>query len=181
MNKEIEVIIGDIITRELALETRQVVIGSENFIIPNDEDLHLTISNQNSKLISSNTYFKDDKNTQVSNMLEMIQIDIYSKGSEARKRRAEVVMSLGSIFSKQQQEENNFRINRIPTSFVNSTEAEGGYMLSRFTIVIPCFTWYSKTVELETGKDYYDQFPARVDDESSIGTEEGIIEFNIGG
>ena len=114
-------------------------------------------------------------------MRENIKIDILSRDNGARDKRWEVFASLQSIYSQQKQEEYQFKIFKLPTSFVNATEAEGGSQLNRFSIVIPTFSWYSKEVDLPTDQDYYDKFETRVDDEQSIGGPEGIIEFQEGG
>jgi hypothetical protein len=113
---------------------------------------------------------------------ENIQIDLFSRSNYGLSRRWEVVAAVQSIYGQQQQEANYCKIFRIPRSFINTSSAEGGSMLNRYSITIPCFVWYSKTrVLTEDGYDYYDDFTTRVDDENSIGTANGIIEFRITG
>ncbi len=112
-------------------------------------------------------------------MLENIQIDIFSRGVEGLRRRWEVVAALNSLYSKQAQETNSFKIFRIPSTFVNSSTSEGGSNLNRFTMILATHVWYRKEKVLSSSGDYYDDFTQRVDDEVSIGTPTGIIEFEI--
>lgn len=109
---------------------------------------------------------------------EAIQIDIMSSADSnlAMLRNWEVIAALQSFYSQQQQEANNFKIFRIPRSFVDTSSAEGGSMLQRFTITIMAFVWYSKQ---KAFGDYYDDFTTRVDDEKTIGTASPLLEFEI--
>ncbi len=111
---------------------------------------------------------------------EHIQIDIFSRSIEAVQRRWEPIAALKSIYSQQQQEAEEFKIFSIPQSLVNTSETEGGSRLNKFSMVITCHVWYRKEkVLLSDGDDYYDDFHTRVDDERTIGTGHGIIEFEI--
>lgn len=112
---------------------------------------------------------------------ESLQIDILSRTNSARDSRYSVLLALTSLFSNQKQEENGFRIFRIPTTFINSSILEGGSKITRYTIRVNCYVGQSQRKEiLQTigTKTVYDTFPLRVDDEESIGTPEGIIEIN---
>ena len=114
---------------------------------------------------------------------ETIQIDILSRSNDALMRNWEIIAALKSIFSQQTQEANDFKIFRIPQSFVNTSSAEGGSQLNRYTLTFPAFVWYRKAKVLTNaginGGDYYDDFRQRVDDEKSIGTTVPIIQFEI--
>lgn len=114
------------------------------------------------------------------NQQENIQIDIASKDNSAVLRNWEVLAALNSIFSKQTQEKNFFKIFRLPRQFINASSAEGGSMLNRYSIIFPCFAWYNqRRVLTTTGGDYYDDFRTRVDDKNTIGTDTPLIEFEI--
>lgn len=120
------------------------------------------------------------KETQRVQMRENIQIDILSRDNQALFRRWEVVGALRSLNSEQAQELYGFKIFSIPRTFVNASGAEGGSLLNRFTITVPCIVWYEKTTVIPPSSfDYYDDFKTRVDDEKTIGTDHGIIEFEI--
>lgn len=181
MNNEIEKIIVDILIHELEMKEDRVLIANQDFQIPNFDGLFISVGMIDCITIANNNYAIDNVTTggideiQEVYLRENIAIDLFSKNVEARQRRWEVQAALKSIYAQQKQESEYFRIYRIPSSFVNSSEAEGGSRINRFTITIPCNTWYRKTKTA----DFYDRFPARVDDEQTIGTENGLIEFTI--
>jgi hypothetical protein len=104
-------------------------------------------------------------------MREDIQIDIFSRSNAAIFRNWEVIAALQSIYSQQQQELVNFKIFRCPRAMINTSSAEGGYQLNRYTITISCFVWYVKETLLTTNNgDYYDDFHQRVDTHKTIGS-----------
>lgn len=186
MMDEVEKIFVDIINHEIDVNPANVWIQSQNVKIPTDPDkLFVAIGMVDAQVIANNnTVETPDENTinEVQEIVqrENIQIDIFSRDNKARTMRWEIQTALKSIFSQQQQEKNNFRIFRIPTSFVNSSEVEGTSELNRFSIVIPCHVWYRKVKTLsDTSSEYYDDFSTRVDDEQTIGQPNGLIEFNI--
>ncbi len=111
---------------------------------------------------------------------ESLQIDILSRTNSARDSRYRVLLALTSLFSNQKQEENGFRIFRIPTTFINSSVLEGGSKMTRYTIRVNCYVGQSQRKEIPQGitKNVYDTFPIRVDDEESIETPDEIIEID---
>lgn len=146
-----------------ALLTADVLVSSEgNFI--NFQDLQNRIF-EDQGIVSS----------------ESLQIDILSRTNSARDSRYSVLLALTSLFSNQKQEENGFRIFRIPTSFINNSVLEGGSKITRYTIRVNCYVGQSQRKEIvQTGgtRNVYEVFPLRVDDEESIETSTGIIEIN---
>lgn len=183
MNLLAEQIIVNILKQELNLDNNAVFVANQNKKIPNDKNLYISVGMVDSQIISNTRGLEKDgltdaKTVQQIQARENIQIDLFSADNNALIRRGEILMALNSIYSVQQQELNQFKIFQIPQGFVNTSSAEGGSQINRFTIIIACFVWYKKTNTL-TGNDYYDNFDTRVDDEVSIGTDNGIIEFNI--
>lgn len=194
MEKLTEQIILDIIKYEMELGNEQAWLRNQQRQIPTDKTLFVVAGMVDSWVIANNNYAKPVTITppdpeppyeglneiQETQMRENIQIDIFSSDNSALQRRWEVLTALKSVYSEQQQEANSFRIFSQSSSFANTSSPEGGSMLNRFSIVIPCFVWYRKTKLLNRpGYDYYNNFDTRVDDEKTIGTEHGIIEFNI--
>jgi len=184
MNTEVEKLIVDIIATEMSIDSQNIWIGSQNIEIPNTEDLFIIVSMIDTKVISNRntTETTETTITEYQEVLtrENIQIDIMSSTNEARQKRVNIIMALKSITSQQSQEANNFRIYRIPSSFVNSTEAEGGSQLNKYSIVIPVMCWYRKSAVLSSStSDYFDTFTTRADMEDTIGETEGAIEFTI--
>lgn len=112
---------------------------------------------------------------------DAIQIDLFSRDNAALLRRWEVMAALRSIQAQQTQEANFFKISRLPVNFLNTSGAEGGSNINRYTLTFNCFVWYQKETELSQVGGWFDDFRTRVDDENSIGTDTGIIEFEIVG
>lgn len=187
MNIEIEKIIVDILAQEMGLvkdgKDPQIWIENQNKIIPNDNGFYVTVAFENADVVANNNRFDDDGDVikEIQSVLqhESIQINIFSRSSEARRRRAEVLMALASIYSVQKQEENDFKIYKVPSVFVNASEAEGGSQLHRYMISVICGVWYRKEQTPLEGKDHFENFGTRVDNEESITEDNGIIELNI--
>jgi hypothetical protein len=194
----VESLIVDILKTQMNLPQANIWVRNQTIQIPNDTALYTTVGFVDGKPYGANVdytrvevvtqlpgfpappFFTLQQNQKI-NALENIQINIQSRNNDAVTRRWEVVQALVSLYSKQQQDAQQFKILRIPKNFVNSSLAEGGSNLNKFSIVIPCLSWYLKTAILNpTTKEFYDIFPARVDDESTIGQTNGLIEFTIG-
>ena len=104
----------------------------------------------------------------------MIQIDISSRNNDARLRRHEVFMALNSYYSQQKQEDNSCKIFNIPRSFHNTSAAEGGTTIYRYTItfMVQYLRRYSHVI---SSNDYYDTFSTSVDVEE----EADVFGFTI--
>jgi len=184
-----EEIFVEIIRDFMELAADQVVIRDQNFKIPNDNRVYVIIGMVDSRpygaktqMVTRLTAGSDPQSYEVqitgTQVRENIQIDIMSRSNQAILRKNDLYLAVNSFAAKQAQEEYGFKISRIPTNFVNSSAAEGGSNLNRFTLTIPCMVWYSKEIGMPTN-DYYDNFKTRVDDEDTIGTDSGIFEFEI--
>lgn len=188
MNKTPEQLIVDILKNEMSLDASRVYVGNQNIKMPTDSELFIIVSMLHEKIIASlNSNFEKiiPPSTDLSFFERQeivtrvdLQVDILSRNDNARLRRWEVIAALSSIYSLQKQEENDFKIFKIPSSFVNTSHAEGGSNINRFSITIPILGWYRKD-KIVKGYDYYDTFIQKVDDEKSIETLKGIIEFTI--
>lgn len=128
----------------------------------------------------SEIFFREFEVQRVQTM-DTIQIDIFSRDNSALLRRFEVMAALRSFQSQQIQEKNFFKISRLPASFLNTSGAEGGSNLNRFTLTFNCFVWFEKSTELPQLSGWFDDFRTRVDDHNTIGQPNGLIEFEIVG
>lgn len=189
-----EQVLVNIIQQEMELDIKNVFIMDQTVKIPADDQLRVTVGLSDApSIMSNNTYMESYElpgqpgvfqQTEVNRvqMRENMQIDIFGRTNKAITRRWEILAALASIYSKQQQEAEQFKIARLSTSFTNTSSAEGGSQLNRFTLIVPCLVWYKKVKPLApNGGLYYDDFNTRVDDAKTIGTDEGLIEFNIKG
>lgn len=188
MNNLASQVIVEIINRQMNMPANSVWVRDQNRKIPNDDNLYIIVGMVDSRVISNNSEMieRDVEGTPTqfevtsAQTLENIQIDLFSRSNDAILRKVEVITSLGSIYSKQKQEENNFKIFRLSKTFVNSSIAEGGSQLNRYTLAFSCAVWYKEERELTPdGEEYYDDFDTRVDDKTTIGEDNGLIEFTI--
>ena len=186
MEKLVEQIVLDIIKQQMQLTDEQIWIFNQNIKIPNTKGLFVVVGfDDASGGIISNT------NTVVSTEAGMteeqrvvarvgIRVDILSRDNSALNRKFEILQAIKSVYSQQQQEKNSFKIFGLPSLFANTSSAEGGSMLNRFTIIIICHAWQLKEIVLNsTNGDFYTEFKTRADDEATIGSDEGIFEFTI--
>lgn len=180
MNETAEQIIVNIIATELGLGADNVWVRNQTRKIPTGSDLFVVVGMTDSRPIASQSYVKDigevTYEIQRVQTWDRIQIDIFSRDNSAITRRWEIMTALKSIYSQQKQEENSFKIFPIPTGFINTSSAEGGSNINRFTLTVSCAVWFEKRKVL-SGGDYFDQFKTRVDDANTIGTDEPLIYF----
>lgn len=177
-------VIIQILTKQMSLDPQRIWIRDQNRLIPNDDGMFVIVGmvRSESMLGASTMSQEDDQQIETVriNQREIIQIDVVSRSTEAILRNWEVLAALNSIYSKQAQEANAFKIFRLPHLFMNASGAEGGSTLNRYTINFACFTWYTqRRVLTADGGDYYDDFRTRVDDAQTIGTDDPLIEFEI--
>lgn len=180
-------VIIDILNHEMSMPENTVWLREQDRTIPNDNGLYMCVGLTSARSIGivAETFQKIDPDTNILTFYETdnvqqqeaIQIDIMSSPTQslAMKRNWEILAALGSIYSKQQQEKSNFKICRIPRNFADTSSAEGGSMLQRYSITIICLVWYRKTKQV----DYFDDFTVKVNDDKSIETDTPIIEFEI--
>lgn len=184
-----EQIIVDILNYEMQMPKDTVFIRDQNFKFNDSGNLNIVVGQIGApQYIGASTHLYEDteqdppqiREIQETVSREDIRIDIMAIDKSAIMRRYEVIAALKSFYSQQQQEINYFRIFSLPNGFLNTSDAEGGSTLMRFTITIACHVWYrkEKILELPAG-DYYDDFKTRVDDQESIGTDTGIVDFEI--
>lgn len=188
MNQLAAQIIINILTERLCLAPEQIWLRDQNRLIPDGKGLFIVVGMVDAKVIGNVTSMTTETVNSVTaqhelnevQMCEYTQIDIFSRSNEALLRKWEIVAALQSFYSQQQQELNNFKIFRIPTSFINTSDAEGGSFINRYTITVPCFVWYRLDTVLDSPLgDYYDDFTTRIDDAATIGTNTPVAEFEI--
>lgn len=188
-------IIVDIIANYMELDDQLVFIEDKNHNIPTDDGMIISVrTSADSKVVSSTNEIEEKTvdnvvgqyETSSVTMRENVTIEAYSsvEGYQPEKdvcaRRWEIVAALGSIYSQQKQDENFFKIFKVPTSFLNTSAAEGGSQLARYTLSFAIMVCYKKSKLLSTdGNMYYEEFETRVDDEETIGEDDGLFEFTL--
>lgn len=170
MDKLAEQYIVDILISEMTLDTSHVWVSNQNRKIPNDLGVYIVVGLVDSQVFSSvDSCAAVDggmEETQQVTEKQNIQIDILSRSNDALTRRSEIIAALSSVFSVQVQEANWFRIFPVSNSFVNSSSAEGGSQINRFSINVSCHVWYRKDKTL--GNNYFDSFLTNVNDANTI-------------
>lgn len=160
---QIENYIVDILRNEMGLDQQHIWIQNQNRKIPPESDnLYCIVGCVNMRPISSKSRFRTINGEEVE-VQEVygradVQIDLLSRSNEARERRAEVLMALNSFYSKNLQDGVHFRIFELPSSFINTSDLQGGSDINRFTIRIPTMVTESKV----KSADYYDSFQANI-------------------
>ena len=170
---QIEEYIVDIIRTEMGLDQQHIWIQAQNRKIPPQSDnLYCVVGCVNFRPISSKSRFltytdtedkEHNEEEQIAYGRADVQIDLLSRSNEARERRAEVLMALNSFYSKNLQDKKQFKIFELPTTFMNTSDLQGGSDINRFTIRIPTMISESKI----KSTDYYDTFQANVKIEES--------------
>jgi len=182
MNKLTSQLLLDIIRTEMQLDASALWVRDQNRVIPNDTGLYVIAGMVSAQTISNHTYMITDNAQQKQitrvHLRESIQIDVIGRTNDVLTRNWEVIGALQSFYAQQVQENNNFKIAYIPQSFTNTSAAEGGSILNRYSIVVPCLVWHEKEKDLPV-YDYYNDFTHRVDDDKTIGTDKPLFTFEI--
>ena len=139
-------VLADVIASEMGLDTGHIMLGFQSWGIPQDDGLYVALTTLSEKPVGNNNYFDGGDDTAVPPVAptevqqvvtqEMVQIDVMSFNNDARTRKEEVLMSLASMACQRAQATYNFKINRIPTAFVNASSLEETKYLQRFTVTL---------------------------------------------
>lgn len=176
-SKIIEKFIVDILQKEMLIPANNIWIYSQNRKIPDKaEGLYANVGMIHSKIVSSKSYYRDMDDKEVQEVLECcsVQINVMSYDNSARDRRNEVVMALNSFYAIELMEKELFRINEIPSSFVNTSTLFGGSELNVFSIVVKCFF---TTRKIKT-TNYYDTFSIETHQQNTTTTDVDSIDVS---
>lgn len=185
MNSLTAQIMVNILNWEMKMPKDSVWLRDQNRLITNDYGLYIVVGMINTPTIYGNVVYMteiDGVPYQINELQtrEIIQVDILSRSNDALTRNVEIPMAMASFYAQQQQELNNFKIFPKPLSFANTSEAEGGSTLNRYSLTFAAMIWYRKQSLLNSPfGDYYDDFTTRADDEKTIGTNTPLLEFEI--
>jgi hypothetical protein len=141
-------LVCDIIQTELGLNQGQVYLWDQKINITKDSNLYIAIDVSSCRPFGNSTTYDSTSGfnaVQSVNMLEKMDINIFSRGGLARDRKEEIVLALNSVYSQQQQQLNNFFIGKIPLGFINLSEEDGSAVLYRFVISVNLQYSFKKT------------------------------------
>lgn len=146
----------DVIQREMGLADGRVYIWDQKINIPTDSGLVITVSQLSCKPFgNSNRQSTNGLNEEQSaNFFSTLQVDIFSKSTEAIERKEEVILALKSIYAQQQMEANCFFIAPISSGFVNLSQVDGSAIPYRYSISVNIQYMIKKT----KAAPYFDNF-----------------------
>ena len=130
-------LVCDIIQTKMNLSSGRVYIYNNKINEPTDNGIFISVGVLNSKIVGNTSYIDS---TMVENqsvtIFDTLEINLISRDQSAMWRQGDLIMALGSNYSQQQQEINNFKIGRIPTSFVNISGIDGAAIPYRYNLNI---------------------------------------------
>lgn len=150
----------DIIKNELKLDNKRVYLWDQKLLQPTDGGLYVAVTESSCKPFGSSNDVVPSvsgmNQIQSVNMLSTLDIDIISRGPEARDRKEEVLLAINSVYSQQQQSANSFFIGRLPAGsrFINLSNIDGAAIPYRYRISINI--QYAKTITQQA--QHFDQF-----------------------
>jgi hypothetical protein len=152
----------EILQSELGLTPGRVYLWDQKIMQPNDAGLYVAVSVPSCKPFG-NTNTPDGSGSglnsvQVAHMMATLDIDIISRGGDARDRKEEVILALNSNYSHAQQEANSFSIGKLPAGarFLNLSQIDGAAIPYRYKISVNVQYAVTKTKAVP----YFDTFSA---------------------
>lgn len=126
----------------MGLAPDQAMIYNEDWKIPADRRLYITIALLSSRPLGTSCGYEPVDGvvglTEVvlMNSQETYTINVFSASDEARIRYPEVIMSFVSTIAQQLMEQLSFSLGQIPPSVVDLSQVEGARRLSRYAITL---------------------------------------------
>jgi hypothetical protein len=137
----------DILRQGLNLPLGRVYLWDEKIEQPHDYDLYIAVSVPICRPYGNVRTNVNGNQVQYIAMQATLDIDIISRGPEARDRKEEVLLALNSVYSEQQQEANSFYIAKLQPGarFINLSQVDGAAIPFRYRISIVMHYSVSKT------------------------------------
>lgn len=150
--------LANILQREMGLVDDQVYLYNQKFNIPNDGRIYVSIGFLSTRPFSNNSKHvgqgSDLVEIQSTNIRAMLTVEILGRTTEAMNRKEEILLAVGSDYSKQIQQAMGFNIARISTNFVNLSKEEGPAIPYRFNITLVMHYTVVKTKSVQ----FFDTF-----------------------
>lgn len=156
----------EMLQRELNLADGRVYLWDQKIMQPTDAGLYVAVSVSGCRPFGSSNrgavVGNDYAFVQFIAMQATLDLDIISRGPDARDRKEEVILALGSLYSQQQQEANSFNIARLPVGgrFINLSQIDGAAIPYRYRISVNIQYAFAKTTSSSTG--FYDYFTTQL-------------------
>lgn len=134
-------VLAMVLQSEMELHDGSIMLGLENWKIPTNTGLYISLTYGPDQVIGNNNY--NDINeigeyveVQDTIMLHQIDVDVMSFDSSARLRKEEVLQSIQSYEAQQLMEQYQMRLASTPGSFIPVRTLEETKQLNRFQITV---------------------------------------------
>jgi len=133
----------------MSIDPSRVVVYNQNWKSPKDEGIYIVVSGGTERIIGNTNSFDhaNDKEIKKVSVSATYNIEITSKNTDAKYRKAEVLAAIGSTYSEQKQEENQIRIFRAgqiqDLSFIDGRSALNRYQIP---VIINSVQIYEKSI-----------------------------------
>lgn len=147
-----------LLVTELGLAADRAFVYNSKWNIPPDDGLFALVSFERAKPYSTSLWYEDTPagltEVQETAVQETYAIDLFSRSTEARDRRHEVVFALNSTAAQQMCEANAMKLSDIPSSFLDLSQVEASARLNRFQLTFNVLRLQRR----EKVAPYYNQF-----------------------
>lgn len=140
---KVDLILCGIIATDMGLDPNRVVVYNQNWKSPQDDGIYIIISEGPSRIIGNTNRFKPadpeavpptvDREVKCVSTSTTYNIEITSRNTDAKYRKAEILAAIGSNYSEQQQELNQIRIFRtiqiLDLSFIDGRSSLHRYQI----------------------------------------------------
>ena len=169
LQREVSKIVADILREEMTLDAAHCLLGDQKWDIPKDKKLFVVIFDQTGPPIGAANYLDTDeesktfgKEIQESNVIHDVRVEIASYGGDARIRKEEVGLALGSFFAQQNAGKFGIQIGRAQAP-VNASDTELTGRMLRYVIHLNITALHVKIKEPPKA-DFYNKFNEATED-----------------
>lgn len=141
------ILFSDIIQNQMGLSSDRIWLWNQKVMQPTDSGLYIAISVPICRPFGSGNTIVNGIQIQSVNMQATVDIDLISRGPEARDRKEEIILALNSVYAEQQQAANSFYIGKLPprSQFLNLSNVDGAAIPYRYRISINMQYFIRKT------------------------------------
>lgn len=153
-------LVCDIIQNQMGLDDGRVYLWDQKIFEPTDSGIFIAVGVLKTKPFANNMEPVPSGGGMTAigsiNTMATLTIDVISRSYEAVRRKDEILLALGSLYSQSQQEANSFSIGRLPAAgqFVNLSNVDGAAIPYRFQIAVNVQYF----VTIQKNADYFDDF-----------------------
>lgn len=151
-------LVCDILQNQMNLQQGRVFLWDQKIFLPKDNDIYIVVGIVSSRPFGNTNRFDGATHTTIQsiNMLDLISLDIISRGPAARDRKADMLIALNSNYAESQQELNSFFIGKLPSGsqFINLSDVDGSAIPYRFRIQVALQYFVTKVQSVS----YYNEF-----------------------